>query len=72
LKFLQSPLTLIGDMCPLGASSKLSFTANGEARFSPNWLMENGAPEVATISGLGPAIPSDNLTLKLFQKCGGQ
>jgi hypothetical protein len=66
LAFLQSPVTLSGDICPLGASSKLAFTANGEARFSPDWLMKIGGPGVATISGLGPAIPSDTLTLRLL------
>ena len=35
LAFLQSPVTLSGDICPLGAASKLAFAANGEARFAP-------------------------------------
>ena len=64
--FLQSPVTLSGDICPLGVVSKLAFSANGEARFSPNWLMQIGGPGVATISGLGPPMPSDSLSLKVL------
>jgi hypothetical protein len=66
LAVLQSAVTLNGDVCPLGASSKLAFTASGEARFAPDWLMEIGGPDIATISGLGPPIPSSQLTLQLL------
>lgn len=66
LTVLQSPVTLSGDICPLGASSKLAFTAGGEARFAPDWLMEISGTDVATISGLGNPIPSGDLTLKLL------
>lgn len=64
--FLQSAVALSGDICPLGAGSKLAFSDNGEARFSPNWMMEIGGTGVAGITGLGPALPTDNLTLKLL------
>ena len=63
---LHSPVTLSGDICPLGAASKLSFSANGEARFSPDWRMEIGAPGVVTLSGMGPSILADNVTLKVL------
>ena len=63
---LQSPVTLNGDICPLGASSKLGFTANGEARFAPDWRMQVGGKDIATISGLGPLLPTSELTLQLL------
>jgi hypothetical protein len=66
VQILQSPVTLNGDICPLGSSSGLAFSADGEARFFPNWLMQIGGAGVATVSGLGPAIVSDNLTLKVL------
>jgi hypothetical protein len=31
--FLQSPVTLSGEIRPLGAASNLAFSASGEARF---------------------------------------
>src|SRR5262249_15766129 len=62
---LQSAVTLSGEICPLGAASTLTFSASGEARFAPNWVMEIGGPGVATITGLGPSIVSNNLTLKV-------
>ncbi len=63
---LQSPVTLNGDICPLGGSSKLAFTASGEARFAPDWLMEIGGTDIATIRGLGSPIPSSQLTLQVL------
>ncbi len=66
IALLTSPVALSGDICPLGSSSKIAFSANGEGRFFPNWIMEIGGSGVATISGLGTAIPSDNLTLKVL------
>jgi hypothetical protein len=66
LAFLQSPVTLTGDICPLGAASKLAFAANGEARFVPNWLMQIGGTGVAVISGLGSGITADRIDLKLL------
>jgi hypothetical protein len=63
---MDSPVTVNGDICPLGAASKLAFSGSGHARFSPNWLMAIGGSAIATISGLGPAITSDGLALKLL------
>jgi hypothetical protein len=63
---MQSSVTLSGDVCPLGAASKLAVSGPAHARFLPNWLMQFGGTSLATISGLGPAITSDGLTLKLL------
>jgi hypothetical protein len=63
---LQSPVTLNGEICALGASSNLAFTASGEARFAPDWQMEIAGTDIATISGLGSPIPSNQLTLQLL------
>ncbi len=62
---LQSPVKLSGDICQLGAGSKLAFSAKGEARFSPDWVMEIGGSGVAKITGLGSPILSDSVTLKV-------
>ena len=63
---LQSAVTLNGEICALGASSELAFTASGEARFAPDWLMEIVGTDLATISGLGSPIPSSQLTVQLL------
>src|ERR1700722_14721695 len=63
---LQSAVTLNGEICALGASSELAFTASGEARFAPDWLMEIVGTDIATISGLGSPIPSSQLPLQLL------
>jgi hypothetical protein len=66
LELMRSPVTVSGDVCPLGLSSKLSLSGTGSARFSPNWLMEIGGPGIADVSGLGPAINSSSFDLKLL------
>jgi hypothetical protein len=66
LQAMQSPIALSGDVCPLGAVSKMAVSGSALARFSPNWLMEIGGPGIATISGLGPAVSGDSFTLKLL------
>jgi hypothetical protein len=63
---LQSPVTLNGDICPLGAKSKLGFTASGEARFAPDWRMQVDGKDIATVSGLGPPLSTGQLTLQLL------
>jgi len=63
---MDSPVTVSGDVCPVGATSKLALSGGSQARFSPNWLMVIGGPTIATISGLGPAISSDSFALKLL------
>ena len=63
---LQSPVTLNGDICRLGASSKLGFTASGQARFAPDWRMEVDAKDIATVSGLGSPLSSSQLTIQLL------
>jgi len=63
---MQSSVTLSGDVCPLGVASKLAVSGPAHARFLPNWLMQFGGTSLATISGLGPAITSDGLSLKLL------
>jgi hypothetical protein len=63
---LQSPVTLNGDICPLGASSKLGFTASGEARFAPDWRMQVDGTDIATVSGLGPPLSTGQLTFQLL------
>lgn len=63
---LQSPVTLAGEVCALGAQSSLAFSANGEARFTPDWEMEIGGSGVATITGLGDPILSDHLTFEVL------
>jgi hypothetical protein len=68
LAFLQSPVSLSGDICPLGVASKLAFAAHGEARFTPNWVMHIGGTGVAAISGLGSGITADNLTLQVLAR----
>jgi hypothetical protein len=65
-QLMQSAIRVSGDVCALGATSKLSISGNGQARFSPNWLMELGGLGLATISGLGAAMASDNLALKVL------
>jgi hypothetical protein len=66
IQSMHSPVTVSGNVCPLGETSKLALSGSGQARFSPNWLMEIGSPEIATLSGLGPIIQSDSFTLKLL------
>jgi hypothetical protein len=63
---LQSPVTLHGDICPLGASSKLGFTSSGEARFAPDWRMQVDGTDIATVSGLGPPLSTGQLTFQLL------
>jgi hypothetical protein len=63
---LQSPVKLSGDVCPLGASSKLGFTANGQARFAPDWRMEVDGNDIATVSGLGSPLSTGQLTFQLL------
>ena len=64
---LQSPVTLNGDICPLGVSSKLGFTASGgEARFAPDWRMQVDGTDIATVSGLGSPLSSGQLTIQLL------
>ena len=63
---LQSAVTLNGQICPLGAASTLAFTASGQARFTPDWLMDIVGTDIATISGLGSPIPASQLTLQLL------
>ena len=63
---MHSSVTVTGDVCPLGATSKLALSGTGHARFSPNWLMEIGGQDIATISGLGPAISTDTFTIRLL------
>jgi len=66
LELMKSQVTVSGDVCPLGEGSKLSLSGTGAARFSPNWLMEIGAPGIASISGLGSAITTSIFSLKLL------
>lgn len=66
LAVLRSAVTLNGDICPLGASSKLDFTASGEARFAPDWQMEIEGTDIATIHGLGAPLACSELTLQLL------
>src|SRR5579859_1067661 len=63
---LQSPVTLSGSVCPLGAASKLSVAGEGEARFFPNWLFQMAGQKLATMAGLGPDMASDRLALKVL------
>jgi hypothetical protein len=65
-QLLQSPVTLGSDVCPLGASSKLSISGNAEARFFPNWQFLMGGSNLAIIHGLGSDIPSGQFRLKLL------
>ena len=68
LQVMQSQVTVSGDVCPLGVTSKLSLSGTGAARFSPVRLMEIGGPGIATISGLGPALPTATFSLKQTEK----
>ena len=63
---MESSVTLAGDVCALGAASKLAVSGAAHAVFLPNWLMAVGAPSLATISGLGAPLPSDALIIKLL------
>ena len=63
---LQSSVAMSGQICPLGVASNLAFSANGEGRFWPNWLMEVGGSGVATVSGLGSSIVSNSVNLKVL------
>ena len=63
---LESTINLGGDVCPLGATSKLAISGQAQARFFPNWLMPMGGSSIATLSGLGPDISSGIFTLKLL------
>jgi hypothetical protein len=65
-ELMHSQVTVSGDVCPLGVSSKLSFAGTGTARFSPNWLMQIGGPNIASISGLGPVINTSSFSLRLL------
>src|SRR5215831_2028839 len=64
----QSAVTFATDVCPLGAASKLALAGQAEARYFPNWLFQITAPgaNLATISGLGPDIPSSVFSLRLL------
>jgi hypothetical protein len=66
LELMHSQVTVSSDVCPLGASSKLNLSGTGAARFSPNWLMEIGGPNIANISGLGSAINTASFGLRLL------
>ena len=63
---LQSSVAMTGQICPLGVASNLAFSANGEGRFWPNWLMEVGGSGVATVSGLGSSIVSNSVNIKVL------
>jgi hypothetical protein len=63
---MQSSVTLAGDVCPLGAASKLAVSGLAHAQFLPNWVMVIGGPAIAAISGLGSAISSDSFIVKLL------
>ncbi|HWY45334.1 MAG TPA: hypothetical protein VNX66_17685 [Candidatus Sulfotelmatobacter sp.] len=63
---LQSSVTLDSDVCALGDTSKLAVAGTAEARFAPNWLFSIGGTKLATITGLGPDIPSDLFQMKLL------
>src|SRR6185437_1037627 len=64
----QSAATFATDVCSLGAASKLALAGQAEVRFFPNWLFQITAPasNLATISGLGPDIPSSAFSLRLL------
>ncbi len=66
LELMASQVTVAGDVCPLGATSKLSLSGTGPARFSPNWQMQMGGASIADISGLGPDITSSSFGLRLL------
>jgi hypothetical protein len=66
LELMHSPVTVSGEVCPLGVTSKLSLAGTGAARFSPNWLMEIGSPGIANISGLGPVLSTASFALRLL------
>ncbi len=65
-QLLQSLVMLGSDVCALGTASKLAISGNDEARFFPNWLFAMGGIKMASVSGLGPDMPSDLLNLKLL------
>ena len=65
-QLLQSSVILDSDVCPLGATAKLAVAGDDEARFFPDWLFTMGGSKLATLSGLGPDIQSDQFSLKLL------
>jgi hypothetical protein len=62
----QSAVALKGDICPLGAASKLAAAGAASARFFPNWLFQISGSNLATVTGLAPDMRSDTVTLKLL------
>jgi hypothetical protein len=64
---MQSQVTLGQDICPLGMGSKMAVTGQARARFFPDWRMELGGSSIQSITGLGPALTSNDLTIRLMQ-----
>ena len=64
---MQSQVTLGQDICPLGVGSKMAVTGQARARFFPDWRMELGGSSIQSITGLGPALTSNDLTMRLMQ-----
>jgi hypothetical protein len=63
---LESPVSVGTDVCPLGVASKLAISGQARASFFPNWFLLMSGSSLATLSGLGPDMPSDSFALKLL------